>query len=387
MNNRLKKIIWMATHPIQYQVPLLQEFAKVEGTEFKALFLDDFSVRSYVDEEFGKTVEWENNLLEGYNYDFLNTGGNLGKISFTKPISKGLFKYLRKEKPEAVIIQGWQNLGMVKALIYTYFLGIKCILRCEATDHVDSASGLKGFLRKLLVSLYIKRCDYFLYIGTKNKEFYLSRGVKESQLIHSPYCIDNKFYFNSISAEKNSELRKSYNLNDDDIVVIYVGKLIKRKFADILCRGFTKVKNPKMKLVVVGDGELMADLKNIEDDRIQLLGFKGQSELASLYNMSDVFILPAKNETWGLVVNEAMCCKNAIVVTKHVGSGYDLVSEGKNGYVMQSISEDSVTNVLSKFETHEQVEEMKNLSHEIISNWGIKENVNGFRQLVDKLKD
>ena len=56
--------------------------------------------------------------------------------------------------------------------------------------------------------------------------------------------------------------------------------------------------------------------------------------LAQVYGVSDVFVLPSFEETWGLVVNEAMACGLPVITTDRVGAAVDLVREGENGFVV-----------------------------------------------------
>ena len=64
-----------------------------------------------------------------------------------------------------------------------------------------------------------------------------------------------------------------------------------------------------------------------------IVGFKNQLELPDFYQLADTFVLPSGvGETWGLVVNEAMCFKLPVIVSHLVGCAEDLVEEGVNGY-------------------------------------------------------
>ena len=56
--------------------------------------------------------------------------------------------------------------------------------------------------------------------------------------------------------------------------------------------------------------------------------------MPKIYALADVFVLPSVEETWGLVVNEAMACGLPVIVTERVGSSVDLVRDGENGYVI-----------------------------------------------------
>ena len=75
---------------------------------------------------------------------------------------------------------------------------------------------------------------------------------------------------------------------------------------------------------------------NIKDNQINnvtILGFKNQSELRKIYQISNLLILPSIYETWGLVVNEAMACGIPVITTKNSGASYDLIKNNVTGYL------------------------------------------------------
>ena len=77
-------------------------------------------------------------------------------------------------------------------------------------------------------------------------------------------------------------------------------------------------------------------------------GFVNQSELPKVYAASDVFVLPAENEPWGLIVNEVMCAGVPVIVASEVGCVPDLVHDGRNGLLMQAGDVASLTAALRR---------------------------------------
>jgi len=76
--------------------------------------------------------------------------------------------------------------------------------------------------------------------------------------------------------------------------------------------------------------------------------------------VSEVLVLPSLSESWGLVVNEAMACGLAVVVSRRAGAYWDLVVEGVNGFSFVPRKEDELIKVLSLFvESHVDIESMK----------------------------
>ena len=67
--------------------------------------------------------------------------------------------------------------------------------------------------------------------------------------------------------------------------------------------------------------------------RVRFLGFVNQSGLPETYCASDVLVLPSSYEPFGVVVNEAMLCGCSVIVSDCVGAGFDLVREGRTGFI------------------------------------------------------
>jgi glycosyltransferase involved in cell wall biosynthesis len=78
-------------------------------------------------------------------------------------------------------------------------------------------------------------------------------------------------------------------------------------------------------------------------------GFLNRSQIARAYIAADIFVLPsAVNETWGMVVNEAMNFGLPVIVSDKVGCAPDLVQNGDNGYVFDHRVVQELANVLAK---------------------------------------
>jgi glycosyltransferase involved in cell wall biosynthesis len=73
------------------------------------------------------------------------------------------------------------------------------------------------------------------------------------------------------------------------------------------------------------------------DSRIKILGFQNQSKMPLVYRLGSVLILPSKgpNETWGLVINEAMASGLAVIASDKCGGAIDLVTS-KTGLIFES---------------------------------------------------
>ena len=108
---------------------------------------------------------------------------------------------------------------------------------------------------------------------------------------------------------------------------------------------------------------------------IYLEGFKSEDEVKQYYQAADVFVLPTREDIWGLVVNEAMAVGLPVITTDYCGAGLELVEEGENGYLVPVEDayqlKDKIELVLDKIELQKQIC-MKNLEK---MNWYTIENM------------
>ena len=387
MQKKPIRLAWLATHPIQYQAPLLRAISQCPDIDLTALFFSDFSTRGFIDPGFGRAIEWDTPLLEGYQYEFLpGNGDKINSIKTFQPKISGLAKRLNRDNFDAVLVQGWNHYGMPMAAWLARRAGLKVLMRCEATDHVDTSAGIKLLLREATVSFLLNQIECCLAIGTRNRDFYLKRGYPAERIGNMPYCVDNDHFRNKANNADLIELRSQLSLEQDKPIILYASKFITRKYPNHLLEAYLQLPEPRPYLIYVGDGELRTSLETTVQNQklkdVRFAGFRNQGELPAFYALADIFVLPSINETWGLVINEAMNAGCAIITTDQVGSAVDLVRNNQNGFILKSRDVPALASALQSCLAKEQYNEMGKRSLDIIQDWGIKENVTGLRQAL-----
>jgi len=89
------------------------------------------------------------------------------------------------------------------------------------------------------------------------------------------------------------------------------------------------------------------DSQSIPD--VIFAGFLNRSEISRAYVAADLLVLPSRiNETWGMVVNEAMNFGLPVIVSDKVGCAPDLVENGDNGYVFEHRAVDDLARDLAE---------------------------------------
>jgi len=84
-------------------------------------------------------------------------------------------------------------------------------------------------------------------------------------------------------------------------------------------------------------------------DSVRFFGFRDRKEIKDYYATADLLVLPSSRETWGIVVNEAMCFGLPVIVSSQVGAAHDLVQDGENGFIYPSGDVEALTRRLQQF--------------------------------------
>jgi glycosyltransferase involved in cell wall biosynthesis len=330
----------VTTHPIQYYAPLFRLLAKEPEIELNVFYTwSQSSQGSKYDRDFGKMIEWDIPLLEGYPYEFVNnTAKDPGVHHFKGIINPDLNKKIRAWKPDFLLIIGWNFRSHLACM--SYFKGRTPVLFRGDSTLLDEKPGLKRILRRIFLRWVYHKIDYALYVGRNNHDYFYKHGIKENQLYWVPHTVDNE-RFNGLNAYEQEVIqwRRELGLGDNDLVVLFAGKLEPKKDPDFMLRLAQHLSDPRLKLIIVGNGKLEEELKmkGSPDNRIIFLDFQNQQKMPLIYRLCNIFVLPSAGpgETWGLAINEAMACKRPVIVSAKCGCAPDLVEEKMTGWVFE----------------------------------------------------
>ncbi len=341
----MPRIAFLTSHPIQHQAPLFRALVAA-GADVTVFMNWEAAARKPVfDKEFGRAIQWDTPILTGYRYKFLRNFSPRPSSEFWGQINPGIIKEVWTGRYDALAVFGWNAFTNWLAFAAAILSGTPLILRAETPENQEKLKNpLKRKIKKIILWPLFKLIRAFLYIGEENKRFYKEEfGVPDGKLFFCPYADENERYI--AEAEKylprRAELRKEFGLPEDKAVILFAGKFVDKKRPLDLLRAYAGLGHDSAALVLVGDGPLRPEMeKYIEAQNIKgvhLPGFQNLTELPRWYAASDILVLPSESgETWGLVVNIAMCFKMPVIVSDLVGCGSDLVHPGVNGYVFKA---------------------------------------------------
>jgi glycosyltransferase involved in cell wall biosynthesis len=395
------RLAYLVSHPIQYQAPLLRRIAQEPDIELTVLFGSDFSVRGYRDDGFGVDVKWDVPLLEGYDYEFLPAVRDIGTQTFTSPLNYGIVSRLRgsEARPgfDVLWVHGYAMVNSLHAMLAAKALGIPVLIRADMWLRDRPRSIPKLLLKRIFFQWLKSMVDGVLTVGRLNEAYWKHYLGDEVPLFLMPYAVDND-YFQRLSVEargSRTELLNELGLDAGRPVILFASKLQERKRCDDLLNAYQRLRDegvngPLPYLLIVGDGEQRTRLEEQARahclDGVRFCGFRNQSELPRFFDLASVFVLPARHEPWGLIVNEVMNAGCAVVVSDDIGCQPDLITDGVEGCVFPVGDVAALTNALRRvLATPQTAEEMGQRALTRINRWSFEEDVQALRKALAQL--
>lgn len=385
----MARVIILVSHPTQYLSPVFRALAEQKGIELKVLYGSRGGGQGQYDPGFGRVVEWDIPLLDGYLYRFLSHRQRTGGMQ------TGVISELLNPRPDIVIIHGYNHLTNLLALLLCKMLHIKVILRADSRtlSQQKNIQRVLGYIKQHIVCSY----DGYLTIGTLNRAYYLDYGIPSGKLFDAPLCVDNE-RFAGRSYDQNArrrEKRRELGITLSTIVILFAGKLIPRKRAEDVIRAFARVRvrREMIQLVIAGSGEGEERLRRIAsdmqiEDKVMFVGFVNQSSLSSLFAACDMFVFPSQDEPWGLIVNEVMSAGLPVIVSDDVGAGADLVVGKGTGLVYPMGDVEALADAIERLVTTPELRvDMGLRAVEVIREWDIAASVQGIVRAIRSLSE
>ena len=397
---RKYKLAIIAPTCFYYQVDLFRMLEAHPRFELAVYFCSDEAlIGQDVPVLFNSSRQWvaEEDLLGGFKHKFLRNYAPWG--SYLKwpfgLMNFGILKEIARERPDAVIIMGWTNLTWWLAILASKFYEIPFFYMNDA--HMAGES-LRPRWKRWVKQILLKRVLFrlasgFLSSGTANDQLYLHYGVPRSKIIPFAYSLVHQSVL-QVSEEHRlhkDQTRAELGIADDTFVILFCGRLIKEKGPFHLLDAYHKLDMPQKALIFAGDGdarksmELFVAQHNLES--VYCLGFQNREEVLKLYGIADVVVLPSWRETWGMVVNEALCFGLPAIVSDQVGAGPDLVRHGYNGFVFHTGDADELSSQIRELMLlpEDERRSMGARSLQLIQEWSDRDLVSPLLKQLDQI--
>ncbi len=339
MDLRAKRLAIITTHPIQYNAPLFKLISS-SNIACKVFYTwGEGVLKNKFDPDFGRVIDWDIPLLDGYTYEFLrNVATEPGSHHANGIVNPEAIDKIEEWSPNALLIYGW-NFHSHQRIMRHFNGKIKLIFRGDSTL-IDYEPWLKSIVKKLVLKWVFRNIDVALYTGKHNFEYFKRFGLKENQLVYVPHAVDNeRFRSSTIDIQVLKCFKLGLDIEENTFTILFAGKLENKKNPSFVIELAKQLPGDAYKFLIVGNGHLEEELKKCaqQDSRIIFLPFQNQSFMPYVYHASKIFILPSNGpgETWGLAVNEAMAAGLPVVLSEKVGAAPDLVKDKFNGMIFK----------------------------------------------------
>lgn len=284
--------------------------------------------------------QW-NKSLEGkhFVYHILNAK----RFGPESGLSFKIKKFLKDKTFDRIIIANPSTPTGIISLLYCRRHKIPFIIQSEG-GFQGTGKGLKEKFKKYLME---KASMYLTGMGGEN-DYFLMYGATKDKLKHynftSSYAKDIDIAVLTKS-EKNS-LKQKLGIKQKRMV-LYVGQFIHRKGIDILLKAFCGLDDEASLYLLGGEPteEYISLIRQYNLQNVYFKNFLSKDCLREYYQAADIFVMSTREDTWGLVINEAMEHGLPVITTKRCIAGRCLINDGENGYLVEA---DDIANTHDK---------------------------------------
>ena len=315
----MKRVMFMTNYPSTYRVRFFDELGKrMDGT---VLFAD------LIEDKKHRNASW-----------YVPSAGSFKSVQLTKAfdikshsLCFDVTKWLRGDY-DAIVVCGYSNPTFILAMAYMRMKKIPFYMEVDG-GLIRQDKPWKHRIKSALVS----RPNWWLSSGRYTTKFLTHYGAREEDVFEYPFTsLEEKDLQSAITAlEEKSALRKELGIEEKHCLLA-IGQFIHRKGFDVLLKAAAELPEDAG-LYLVG-GEPTEEYIRLREElgltNVHFLGFQSKDTLVKFYKAADVFVLPTREDIWGLVVNEAMAYGLPVITTDRCVAGLELVENGVNGYVV-----------------------------------------------------
>ncbi|MBA6156293.1 glycosyltransferase family 4 protein [Tenacibaculum sp. S7007] len=310
-----KKIIFLYSEVVGYLIPI-----------FKSL-VEDYEFEVHV-------VFWDKNRMKPYKP--VGTKG-----VFYYPSSnynrKQILTFCKHISPDIVYVSGWMDKKYLHATKYLKREGVPIVTGFDDRWVNSFRQKLGAFLFPFL---YKKYFSHAWVAGVEQYEFASRLGFVKEKIIFDLLSANTEVFDKNKYEEKHLK-KKTF---------LYVGNFRKVKGTDILIEAYKIYKerfNGDWSLVCVGNGELDKILKNVKG--LKLYPYSNEQELINIALKSSVFILPSRNDQWGVVVHEFAGLGLPLLLSENVGAKCTFFINKFNGLLFENNSPEELAQKMKEF--------------------------------------
>jgi glycosyltransferase involved in cell wall biosynthesis len=374
------RVALVSPEPTPYRAPLLDLAARRPELELTVVYAaPTVAGRRWAVEPAHRAVVLRGARLPG--------AGRLLRHDY--PVTPGVFRELRRARPEVVVVSGWSTFAAQGAIVWCLLHRVPYVVLVESHD-AGPRAGWRRAVKGAVVPGLLRRAASVLVVGSLARDSVVARGAEPGRVRVFANTVDVEGFASRLEAvaPRRAELRRELGLEEEDVAVLTAGRLAPEKGHDVLLRAAREAEDPRLRPVLVGGGPERQRLEGLARQlgvRAVFAGERPWERMLEAYAGADVFCLLSWFEPWGVVVNEAAACGLPLVLSDRVGAAADLLRDGENGALVPAGDVGATARALARLAASPELRAAQGAcSRELVSAWGYEPSVNNLVAAVEE---
>ena len=315
----MKRVLFLTNYPSPYRVRFFDELGK--DMDVTVLYSDR------VEDMKHRNAAWFEEGRHGFQAVRLTPKLRLGR----RYLCFDVLPWLKKDF-DAIVVCGYSSPTAILAMAWLRLHKVPFYMEVDG-GLIRQDSKLKHFVKKSLVCL----ADRWISSGEHTTRYLVHYGAKEERVFRYPFTSlhEADILKSPLSQEEKEAFRMVLGVTEKHMILA-IGQFIHRKGFDVLLHA-AKDLDPDVGIYIVG-GETTDEYRKLREAlglyNVHFLEFQKKERLALLYKAADLFVLPTREDIWGLVINEALAYGLPTITTDRCVAGLELIEDGVNGYVV-----------------------------------------------------
>lgn len=251
-------------------------------------------------------------------------------------------------------------------------MGVKAIISTIQSPDYERDEYLYSNKRRILDKITGKLCNQkFIAVSDYVKQSVMKNLGFREENIHIIYNSVNFDNFKVSSPKEIEEFRKQLNLNNNNIILVNIGRLDPPKGHRNLILGFKKIvsKLPEAKLLIIGKGPLEEELKDLANtlglqNHILFLGIR--NDINKILQICDIFVSTSLREGLSLSILEALSMKKPCVVSKKVYM-QEILKDGETAFIVDPDDIDGIAKkIIDVINSSQEAKEIAERGHALV---------------------
>lgn len=367
------KVLYFTNIPVPYRMDFFNELGK----------LCDLTVLMETETASKLNSEWmKDHNVKTFRYVVLP---QIGKESKTR-INYGYSKIIKKGDFDVIVVGTYYSLSAILFITYLKLHKISFILNSDGgfVKHDNI------FMKKLKTSL-ISSAKMYISTGNGTSKYLENYGASGKEICTIPFTSlrSSDLIMKVPNIKEKHKIRESLSVSEQKMIV-FVGQFIYRKGVDVLLKALANCDKEMGVYIIGGDPtEKYKELAEVSGNRnIHFISFLKKDILLKYYQAADLFVLPTREDIWGLVVNEAMGMGLPVISTDRCLAALELIQNGVNGWVVPTDNAKELAKAIEKsYEDENILRLMQNRALETIKEYTIENMALKHIDIFEKYKE